>query len=100
MKHDEIVAEIQTRARDRGLLSHYCPDSRHCKGDPGFPDVLVAGLYGTVFLEVKTGRQGQTPDQIRWTYTLLGGGELAMIIREVDLGNGTLDALLDKIHHG
>lgn len=100
MTHDEVVAEIQRRAGERGLLSHYCGDSRHCRGDRGFPDLVVAGLYGTAFLEVKTGFKGFSPAQTTWTYQLLSGGETALMVRNEDLADGTLNAIFDKIQQG
>lgn len=100
MTHNEIVSEIMARARNRGMLSHYCPDSRSCMGDPGFPDLVVTGLYGTVFFEVKSGYQERRPSQTVWAYTLLAGNEQTFLIHESDLHGGILDSILDQIQHG
>ena len=97
MTHDEIVAEIQRRARKRGLLSHYCRDSRRCTGHPGFPDLVIAGRHGTVFLEVKTGDGKRTPAQTTWKYMLLSDGLVVLLVYERHLGNGVIDSTLDGI---
>lgn len=101
MDHGEIVTEIQRRAAALGLLSHSCSDSRLCKGDRGYPDVVVAGPFGALFFEVKTGHDTLKPGQVKWMYQLLAGGELCLEIHERDLADdGDLDQLLEKIQLG
>lgn len=97
MTHDELIAEICKRADDRRLLWHYCSDSRRCRGFAGFPDLVVSGLYGTVFLEVKTKGDGRSSQQTTWTYTLLAGGSLCSIIYEDDIASGFLMQLFDQL---
>lgn len=92
--HDGLVAEIQRRAELRGLLSHHCRISTSCTGSRGLPDLIVAGVYGAVFIEVKTGRADPSPDQTTWLYTLRAGGQDVHVIREADLDDGSLDAIL------
>lgn len=93
--HDGLVAEIQRRAELRGLLSHYCKVSTSCKGHRGLPDLIVAGVDRTVFLEVKTGGADPSPDQTTWLYTLRAGGQDVYVIREHDIRDGSLDEILD-----
>lgn len=92
--HDEMVTEIQDRAAAYGLLSHYCQRSTTCKGSRGMPDLIVAGIGGAVFLEVKTPGHGPVPDQTTWIYTLRAGGQVVMVVRGADLVDGTLDRIL------
>lgn len=92
--HDGLVAEIQHRAELRGLLSHNCRVSTSCKGSRGLPDLIIAGVHGTVFIEVKTGHHDPAPDQTTWIYTLRAGGQDVYVIREADIEDGDLDAIL------
>jgi hypothetical protein len=96
VNHDQLVAEIQQRASARGLLSHYCQRSTICKGSRGMPDLIIAGIHGVIFVEVKAIGQDPAPDQTTWIYTLRAGGQDAYVIRETDLSNGSLDDLLAK----
>jgi len=97
MDHDQLVTKIQDRAAARGLLSHYCQNSARCKGSRGMPDLIIAGIHGVIFVEVKAAiGQDPAPDQITWIYTLRAGGQHAYVIRETDLSNGSLDDLLAK----
>lgn len=38
----------------RGLLSRSCMTSVRCRGSRGMPDLVVRGLYGVMWIEVKT----------------------------------------------
>jgi hypothetical protein len=96
MDHDELVAEIQRRADSLGLLSHYCQRSTICKGSRGMPDLIIAGIHGVVFVEVKSVSKDPAPDQTTWIYTLRAAGQDAYVMRETSLSNGSLDDLLAK----
>jgi len=67
MYHNEIVAEIMSRASSRGLLTHYCRSSRYCTGNAGLPDVIVVGPHGAVWLEVKRYDDKLQPGQRTWS---------------------------------
>lgn len=90
MNHDEVVAEILDRAAKRGVLGHYCPDSRRCEGDRGLPDVLLAGQFGAAWVEVKTGTAQLKPTQTTWKHMLLAAGQRYEVMREGDLADGGL----------
>jgi hypothetical protein len=96
MTHDELAAEIQHRAGSRGLLSHYCQRSTTCKGSRGMPDLIIAGIHGVIFVEIKSIGEDPAPDQATWIYTLRAGGQDAYVLRETDLSNGSLNDLLAK----
>lgn len=92
--HENLIAEIQRRADQHGLLSHYCQRSTTCKGSRGLPDLIVAGVDGTVFIEAKTGGADPSPDQTTWLYTLRASGQDVHVIREADIDDGSLDEIL------
>ena len=101
MNHDQIVAEIQARATQRrGVLSHYCGSALRCSGDRGAPDLLCAGPNGAAWLEVKTPADRLKPDQTTWMYTLKASGQRHYVIREAQLLDGTVDAILDTLAAG
>ena len=53
MTHAELVAQIAGRCDTLGLRWHYCPDTRHCQGQAGWPDLTILGKR-TLFREVKS----------------------------------------------
>ena len=53
MTHAELVAEIAARCDQLGLRWHYCPDTRHCQGQPGWPDLTITGKR-VLYREVKS----------------------------------------------
>lgn len=100
MTHDEIVVEIQSRARRRGVLSHYCPDSRRCDGDRGIPDLLLVGMFGAAFVEVKAPHDRVKPDQTTWKHALRAAGQEYHLVHGDALLNGVVDGILDGLAHG
>lgn len=100
MLHDDIVLEIQNRAKKRDVLTHYCGRALHCKGDRGAPDLILVGHYGVAWVEVKTGGAGLETAQTTWMHALKASGQTHYIIGEKQLGDGTLDALLDNLIYG
>lgn len=96
MNHSDMVAEIMTRAAAHGLLSHYCLQSRTCLGVAGLPDIIVAGPYAAVWLEVKAGSDTLSPAQTTWFHTLTAGGHSPHVIREADMSGDMLNGLLSR----
>jgi len=39
----ELLGEIAARCEELGLRYHHCNDARHCEGQPGWPDLEIAG---------------------------------------------------------
>ena len=100
MTHDEIVAEIRPGPAGRGVLTHYCPDSRRCEGDRGLPDLLLVGMYGATFLKVKTPNDTLRPEQTTWKHALRPAGQEYHVIRGDMLLNGIVDGILDGLALG
>jgi hypothetical protein len=99
--HDEIVKEIQARAKQRGILTHYCGRSERCTGDAGQPDLILAGRDGTAWIEVKTPGTDPSPAQIRWKYALRASGQIWEVMLEHDLEQGgAVDMLLELLDTG
>ncbi len=51
MTEAAFTREVLALARELGLLAHWCRDSRLCEGDPGCPDLLIAGRGGFFLAE-------------------------------------------------
>jgi hypothetical protein len=98
--HDEIVAEIQARARKRGILTHYCGPGLRCQGDRGVPDLVAVGMFGAAFIEVKTDRDRLKPDQVTWMHALKAAGQNHYVVRQGQLRDGGLDEILDCLAYG
>ena len=92
--HDGMVREIIARASRHGVLAHYCRNSRTCDGSAGLPDLILAGPYGTVFIEVKAGYDVPVPARATWHHMLKAGGETVHVVRERYLNDGSLDLIL------
>lgn len=95
--------------RRLGLLMHWCPDSRRCEGDPGFPDVTAVGPGGVMFAELKLADADTTAEQDRWALMLLerssqcagydcsGRGVFYRLWRPADLAAGTIEKELRQL---
>lgn len=95
MTHDEIVAEIQARAKAAGVLTHYCGRSQQCDGDRGMPDLVAVGLHGCAWIEVKTpSKPGMSPDQVQWAYQLRAAGQQHFVVQGAALDDGTIDMIV------
>jgi len=100
MTHDEIVGEIQRRAKLRGIRTHYCGSSIRCTGDKGKPDLFIVGPFGSAWLEVKTAGDDLRPDQTTWRHMLIAAGQVHYVIGEAQLNDGAVDALLRFVATG
>lgn len=99
MKHSRMVESIIAAATARGILVHYCRNSRSCSGSPGLPDLILCGTYGTCFVEVKAGHDNPTPAQTTWHHTLTAAGQQVYILREStqECLDTAIEAILDRI---
>lgn len=64
MREDEFAKRIEETMDWLGLLWHHETDSRKSKA--GFPDYCVVGLYGVMFLEIKSSKGKVSPKQVEW----------------------------------
>jgi len=97
MLHDQIVAEIQTRAETRGVLTHYCGSSVRCTGHRGKPDLFLVGRYGAAWIEVKRPGDELRPDQTTWKHTLIAADQTYLIAVESHLHDGRIDNLINGL---
>lgn len=95
MTHDEVVAEIQARAKARGVLSHYCKRGQFCQGDNGMPDLLLVGAYHVGWIEVKMPGDKRDPGQTAWFYKLRATGALVEQMGPRDLEPAPVHSVVD-----
>lgn len=79
MSEQELQTLILDTARAMGLLAYHTHDSR--RSQPGFPDLVIVGALGIVYLELKSARGEVTPEQRRWLLALRAVGQRAYIVR-------------------
>lgn len=95
MTEYEAVQRILDRCRELGILCHHCDDSTRCSGTPGLPDIIVAGVKGLMFIEMKKDSFSKVSTmQVTWRHTLKASGQNADIYCVAEL-SGVLDMLED-----
>lgn len=100
MLEAEFTRRIAARAQALGLLAHWCPDSRRCTGDRGFPDLFIAGQHGQLLAELKLEDGETSAGQDLWAWTLSQPGEGARYVLWAvprDLDNGTVERELEAL---
>lgn len=101
MRHAELVDRIgKLGARlitelDTELIMHYNPDARHIRTSVpfrrGFPDMVIAGIGGTLFAELKCRHDTLSPDQRKWADMLGRGGLTWVSWSPLDLFSGRIE---------
>jgi hypothetical protein len=101
MTHDQVVSEIQARAAGRMILSHYCGPSLRCQGDRGMPDLVLIGMFGAGWIEVKMPGDSREPDQTTWYHRMRAAGQLYETMGPADLAEGgAVDLFLTFLSEG
>lgn len=80
-----------------GVLVHHCRDSRHCDGQRGLPDVILAGPRGVLFVELKSSMHGMTSHQRTWHWMLKAAGAQVVTWLPSHFRNGTAEAAIAAI---
>ncbi|MCW2903116.1 MAG: hypothetical protein JWO67_5381 [Streptosporangiaceae bacterium] len=89
MNHTELLVEVQDLLDDRGLVWHYCRDSRRCQGTPGLPDLVIVGQY-VLFAELKGDGDTMSSGQTSWKWVLLAAGARHVVWTSRDLTSGRI----------
>jgi hypothetical protein len=98
MTEAELTEAIIALAEEElGLLAHWNPDSRRVRGRKGFPDLVIAGVGGVLFAEVKTGGGETSPDQDLWRWTLHEADQRHVIWRASDWEAGSVRRTLEVL---
>lgn len=97
MNHITFLARIAALCDESGLLWHYCPDSRRCRGPRGFPDLIIASPSGVIHAELKTDHDSTTAQQDLWLWTLDRAGQRQVVWYPAHLTDGTIRRALEEI---
>lgn len=79
MSEQQLQDQILECARAMGLLAYHTHDSRHSQA--GFPDLVIIGALGMVYLELKSATGKVTSEQDQWLWALKGVGQRAFVVR-------------------
>lgn len=104
MTEDQLLRAVLELCRYRGLMVHHCRPARTIngwrtpvQGNPGFPDLVIAGPGGVAFVELKAARGRLSPTQQKWGDTLIGAGAPHFVLRPAHLRDGTVAALVRQL---
>ena len=96
MTEAELLRKVVALGADHHLEVFHCRDSRGSSGR-GFPDLVIAGRRGVVFVELKSSAGSLTPEQRRWGSVLREAGQRWIVWRPSELDNGTIERELGTI---
>jgi hypothetical protein len=96
VNHTELLVEVQDLLESRGLIWHYCRDSRRCLGTPGLPDLVIVGRH-VLFAELKGDGDKLTTWQVDWKWALLAAEARHAIWGPGDLTSGRIGRELDAV---
>lgn len=96
MSETQLQANILDLCRRLRLLAFHIRDSRKNIG-VGFPDLVITGIGGTIFRELKGTTTQPTPEQMTWLGTLAEGGADAALWRPEHWESGEITATLQRL---
>lgn len=95
MTENELDADAETLAADRGIWSYHTRNSQG--SERGWPDRVYLGKHGSLFRELKSEGGQPTPEQRRVGWKMRAAGLDWAIWRPVDLRCGRIERELDGI---
>jgi len=82
VKESELQTKVIQTCNWYGLRYYHTFDSRHSAA--GFPDLVIVGPYGVLFVELKGTKGVLSPQQAAWIDELQVAGSEAMVVRPHD----------------
>lgn len=95
MLEAELLAEVRRMCRDLGLWTYHTRNS--IGSDRGWPDLVIIGPHGIVFIELKRQHERPTPEQREVGRRLAGAGCRWDVWRPSDLIDGTIGRELAEL---
>lgn len=96
MTEAELLERVRRLAADYHVALFHVHDARRSTGR-GFPDLVLAGPSGHMFVELKNNRTSLTPDQRRWGSVLTAAGAKWTVWRPRDLDDCTIESMIARI---
>jgi hypothetical protein len=96
MTETDLMHEVYRLCDGLGLSCFHSTDARLDHG-PGFPDLVIAGLQGLVFAELKAEYGTLDREQTVWRYRLISAGQRHYVWRPSDLASGQIRDTLESL---
>lgn len=105
MSESQLQFTVIDMAKRLGLLVHHCRPApvrtgkwvTPIQGHTGFVDLVIVGVGGVLYRELKGEKTHPTPEQMRWMGTLDESGQDVAIWRPEHLRDGTVEAALKAL---
>lgn len=89
---DELQAPVEILCERLGLRYHHCRHAYSCSGQAGFPDLVIAGVHGVIFAELKlSSYHKRNSQQSVWFHTLEASGQNYRLWTKQDLKDGIIE---------
>ncbi|HEY1706405.1 MAG TPA: VRR-NUC domain-containing protein [Trebonia sp.] len=96
MSERELMDYIRANVAELHLAAFHAGDSRGSWG-PGFPDLVIVGDHGILFIECKREREALQPLQVYWMMRLRRAGASPQVWRPTEWLDGTIRKELEAI---
>lgn len=98
MRELDYLTAVYTIASDAAVRVHHCCVSWRCEGENGFPDLVLVGIHGVLFREIKASYSDRpSPEQTAWLWLLKAAGADADVWNSEDLLCGRVADEIAKI---
>jgi len=95
MTEDDLLATVRQACKTLHLLVYHTYDSR--RSERGFPDLVIVGVRGILFRELKNEKNKPTIHQQQWIQALQAAGADAGLWRPSDIFSGRITSELRRI---
>ena len=96
MKESELLHAVIALCEKHNVLVFHSTDSRRDVGR-GFPDLVLVGQHGVLFVELKADTGTRRPNQTTWGYRLLAADAHYGVMKPRDLESGYIRNILEKL---
>ncbi len=99
MTEAQLQRAVIDLTRWLGLLAFHSTDARR-DTSAGFPDLVISGVGGVLYRELKSDTGRLRPEQMTWLSTLHLGGADAAVWRPADMVSGRIKTELVALTKG
>jgi hypothetical protein len=98
MTEAEYLEAVYGICADARVFVHHCARTYLCRGENGLPDLLITGIRGVLFREVKASPYDRvSPEQTAYIWLLTAAGQDAGIWNASDLLTGKVADEIGRI---
>lgn len=92
----DFQAEVIVLCQKHSVKYFHSTDSRKDLG-PGFPDLVLVGIDGIAFVELKVETGTLSSRQVSWRYNIKAAGGIHHVWRPSDLRHGRIESFLSSL---